>query len=241
MSRIRNAVKKNVWKTLSPVERHNIFMYGDADKWAVNFAWKIFSVVQGIEERRNPQSIIQHYEFEVKASKENNFKSLALTEKELKRWQRKLPSLLKKSRQPLKIFAKSKKNSIEWEIQNFIRSSADLLFESYKSRSGARLRSLANAVERVFSLPTKDRGLGGFVDEHRFWLNAFLYKETPPPNSRLTNEPKALTFSQIRDAFDNFFPNNKIDEKTLRDMVVKEMGFRCLPEKRGPKGSRISR
>jgi hypothetical protein len=241
MSRIKNAVKKNLWKTLTPVERHNVFMYGDAERWSVSFAWQIFRVMQGIEERKNPKSIIQHWEFVVNTTKENEFKSLELSEKELRRWRRKLPSLLKKSRQPIKIFTKSKKNSLEWEIQNFMRAAADLLFESYKSRSGAHLRSLANAVERVFSLPTKNSGLGCFVDEHRFWLNAFLHKETPPPNARLTNEPKDLTFSQIRNAFDNFFPDNNIDEKTLRDMVVKEMGFRCQPEKRGPKGPRITR
>ena len=212
-------------------------MYGDADKLAVDVAWRIYSVVEGIEERKTPKSIIQGLEYVAKESKDGGFSSAAFDEKKLNEWRKKFPALLKLSHQPIKVFADSKKDSLEREIQDFMRLAADLLIESYKNKSGADLRALADAIERIHR---KCRSVG-FVDEYRLWLNTFLHKFTPPPAPKITNEPKALTFSQIRDAFDDFFPNNNIDEKTLRDMVVEEMGFRCLPEKRGPKGPRISR
>jgi hypothetical protein len=237
MSRIRNAVKKDVWKTLSPGERQRIFMYGDADKWALNFARRIFSVMEGIEERKNPKSIIQGLEFVAKTSKERGFTSAATDEKRLQAWRLKLPALLKLSRRPIKVFSASKKNSIEREIQEFLVAAADLLIESYRAKSGGSLRSLAKAIEISQRLPTKKDSLG-FVDDHKFWINSFLYKSTVPPNSKLTNEPKSLTHAQIRDAFNTFFPNNNVDDKTLRDHI-KDLEFRCEPDKRGPKGPRI--
>lgn len=239
MARIKNAVKKNFWKTLTPVQRHRIFMYGDIEPWASRLAWQIYRVTKGVEERMNPNLVIQGFEFVAKSSKAMNSSSAGFDERRLKAWRRKLPALLKWSRLPIKVFAETKNKSLEREVQNLMRAAEELLGASYESKSGAYLRSLANAIERVHGDWAERGSLGGFVDEHRFWLNVFLHKETPPPNAKLTNEPNALTFSQIRDAFDNVFPNNTIDDKTLRDMVVKEMGFRCLPEKRGPKGPRI--
>ncbi len=235
MARIKNAVKKNVWKTLTPVQRHSIFMHGDAEPWAVKFAYQIYSVGLGVRQWKNPNSVVDGLKWVVEGMKKRNSPNLKLAEKQLADFCRKLPSLLKKSGQSPTIFAKSKKNSLERQIQNFMRAAADLMIVSYTSGSGARLRSLATAIERIQDDPTKPIGGLGFVDDYRFWLNSFLYKSTPPPNSYLTNEPKVLTFPQIRKAFDEFFRHNEIDDKTLREWVEDDLGFHYLRVRRKAK------
>lgn len=108
----------------------------------------------------------------------------------------------------------------------------NVIFDCIATGNGQKLRELADAITAT------QKTLKNEVDPERSWLMVHIY-DTDMLTGDVSQKQQKLTFPQIRDAFYNQFPNTSIDESTLRHIIKNELGYICLPERRGPKGPRI--
>ena len=121
----------------------------------------------------------------------------------------------------------------EWDGENifkFMIEVTNLVFDCYATGEGKKLRDFADAISSCKKPPSKP------IDPERTWLMAYLYGtdmfcEGQPPRA------PEKSFSEIRAAFFGKFSDSSIDDSSLRK-IVKELGYECLPDKRGPKGPR---
>ncbi|HXB58674.1 MAG TPA: hypothetical protein VNU95_03875 [Candidatus Acidoferrales bacterium] len=122
----------------------------------------------------------------------------------------------------------------EWDGQNVIKfmiEVTNLVFECYAAEDSKRLHDFADAITSWHSPISKA------VDPERDWLLSYLYGMDIFREDESSKEPKRF-FSEVRNAFHKKFPDTKISDSDLRKMV-KELGYKCLREKTGPKGPRI--
>jgi hypothetical protein len=118
----------------------------------------------------------------------------------------------------------------EWDGPNLIRFMVEITnmaLDCYAKKDGKKLHELADAITN------SQKNVSKFVDSERNWLLTHLFDLT---GNNQPKEPKK-TFSEIRDGFFLKFENSSIDDKELRKMV-KDLGYQCLPDKRGPKSAK---
>ncbi len=210
MARLRHAAKKALWKDLT----------GDGQFWAF---------VKGDSFARDPWA--HHFSGRI-------YHLLRLVQERCGQNQKLLTSAADSlapqnhdlfSQMPL--FKKARPESIEDYTQQLMREAVAVLFACYLEKNGtAHLRNLADYI---------DHGKGpasGAVDRQRAWL---WMKFSPWRNWTIRPLDETYRFAEIRDAFDNEFPDNSMADPQLRTMVKKELGIRLSRDKPGPRGPRI--
>ncbi len=166
---------------------------------------------------------------------------------------------LKKENRKIRVFRKSRKNSVEHVLQAYVSDAMSLMFDCISKRNGGGLRNLADTISNlgkpwvgtvpkplnktgsitVINKPMADRTIStswrGPADPYRAWI-WFHFRLLEKGTKRPINVTEK--FFEFRAGFDKQFPDNDLEDSQLRTMLH-EMGVLLAPDKKGPKGPRV--